>query len=95
LLRTVAERRLPGLGLKHQRKAYPPEVLARQFVSLKESVRRAWDDHEFGRLADLGVVDPAKLKPAFALKEAGGFEDLVGMYVLMSAERWARAHTSD
>ena len=59
LLRPVADRRLPELGLGSQRKVYGPGVIEAHRRNLWDGVSAAWPKlRDFPRLAALGVVDP-------------------------------------
>lgn len=92
LLRPVAERRLPGLGLKHQRKNYAPGVLTAQMNDLRQGILNAWPKHECERLGQLGVVDLATLRRTLNPTSNAAFPELFSMYALLSAERWVGVH---
>jgi asparagine synthase (glutamine-hydrolysing) len=87
LLRPVAEKYLPALGLDRQRKDYPADRQNRKLLELRESVARAWSVCGWEALQRLGVVDAARL-PRPSDFEHLTFEDLAQGVVLMTSERW-------
>jgi hypothetical protein len=89
LLRPVAKRRLPGLGMEDQRKDYVPAVQAAHRNNLRQGVAREWPGHRFDHLVRLGVVEGRVLEQAFVEPSRSKF---VQMYALMSAERWLQVH---
>lgn len=94
MLRPVASRRLPGLGLESQRKVYTSETVTSHVDELRAGVQDTWPSHSLDRLAALGIVDPVQVRRRFQLRPDSGFDDLVPIYALMSAERWLEAHTN-
>jgi hypothetical protein len=89
LLRPVAEKRLPGLGMEDQRKTYAPSVRTAHRNNLRLGVLGAWPGHRFDHLVGLGVVDGGILENTLA---EPGPSKFVQMYALMSAERWVNVH---
>ena len=92
MLRPVAERRLPNLGLTKQRKVYAPAVRAAQQQEFREGVDAAWPQHQLPQLAACGVIDPRTVREAL---DAGGgdpFVPRITKYALMSADRWLQVH---
>ena len=87
LLRPVAERHLPSLGLDRQRKDYPAELQNRKLSDLRASVQRAWPAFDGSALSDLGVVDRRELAESASFSRQP-FEALAERVVLMTAERW-------
>jgi asparagine synthetase B (glutamine-hydrolysing) len=94
MLRPVAEKRLPDLGLGRQRKIYEAGVRSAQGRELREGVLGAWTDGNCRRLAALGVVDEAAVSNAFAPTAGRTQHDLVSMYALLSADRWLAGNTA-
>jgi asparagine synthase (glutamine-hydrolysing) len=92
MLRPVAERRLPGLGLTAQRKIYAAAVRSAQLRELTTGVREQWPAHRLEALAALGVVEPTTARQRF--EPASDGHSHVTMYALMSADRWTRVHAS-
>jgi asparagine synthase (glutamine-hydrolysing) len=94
LLRPVAERRLPGLGLGTQRKAFPGAIRDAQIRQLRDSLARAWPGRDFRRLEAFGVINPVKFGAAYepAMEEA--FARLAEIYVVFSAEDWVAAQAA-
>lgn len=91
LLRPVAQRRLPSLGLEHQRKDYAPGVLSAHRTSLREGVLKTWPRARFDRLAQLGVLDPTALGRA-AQPSTRVVLEWVRRYAIMSTECWVGVH---
>ncbi len=94
MLRPVAERRLPDIGLTQQRKVYAAAVRAAQQQELRDGVDAAWPQHALPRLAALGVIDPSVAREAL---DAAGSDPLfprITKYALMSADRWLQAHAA-
>jgi asparagine synthase (glutamine-hydrolysing) len=94
LLRPIAQRRLPGLGLEQQRKDYAPGVLSAQMNDLRQGIGQAWPTGRFETLGHLGVVDPGKVAGAFVPSATSDFSQLLSMYALLSADRWVGVHTA-
>jgi asparagine synthase (glutamine-hydrolysing) len=94
LLRAVAERRLPGLGLQNQRKIYSPGVIADNVKTLRAGMARVWPTERLQKLEALGVADPAATSIRFEMSADRSFDDLITMSAVLSAERWAGAHCS-
>ena len=93
LLRPVAERRLPELGLGSQRKVYGPGVIEAHRRNLWQGISAAWPNfRDFPGLAALGVVDAKRASSHFDLTREMVSTGLVEMYALMSAERWIAHH---
>lgn len=88
LLRPVAARLLPDLGLESQRKVYAPGVIDAQQTEIRKGVAGAWPRFTFERLSDAGVIDSARLNETLRPSQDSRFTDLLTMYVLMSAEEW-------
>jgi hypothetical protein len=91
LLRPIVARHLPGLGLENQRKLYPREQEDRNLRDLRHSVASAWAGVRFDRLERLGVVGPGA-KHDFDATGDTGFNAIVRMFIMMSAELWTRVH---
>ena len=94
MLRPVAEKRLPDLGLGKQRKIYESGVRSAQGRELREGVLGAWASHNCRRLASLGIVAEAAVGNAFAPAAERTHHDLVSMYALLSADRWLAGNTT-
>ncbi len=92
MLRPVAQKRLPGLGLEKQRKVYSPRVISSHLDELRDGTAMLWRATSLDRLARLGVVDARAAKEAFVPSAQSGFDVLVPVYALLSAERWLRVH---
>ena len=93
LLRPVVAKDLPRLGLENQRKHYPRDEQAAHLTELRHHVARAWAVARFDTLGRLGVVDPAVIEREMTGTEHQGFDQLVRMFMMMSAERWLGVHT--
>jgi asparagine synthetase B (glutamine-hydrolysing) len=94
LLRPIAARRLPGLGLERQRKVYSAEHQTRKLDELRTSVAAAWPRYDFEILDALGVADAPRAKAALRTDDDAGFERLARMVVLMMGEVWVRSNAS-
>jgi asparagine synthetase B (glutamine-hydrolysing) len=92
MLRPLAERRLPGLGLTAQRKIYAAAVRDAQLRELASGVREQWPGHRLETLAALGIVDARAVRDGFASPANGS--SYVAMYALMSADRWTQVHAA-
>jgi asparagine synthase (glutamine-hydrolysing) len=92
LLRPVAARRLPTLGLESQRKVYAPGVLEAQHREFRAGLRKTWPGGAaFTRLGDSGVIDAARVRRTFSPRDDSRFVDMLTMYALLSGERWLAA----
>lgn len=91
ILRPLAEKRLPNLGLTQQRKAHSTDIEVAHYRELRDPVFAAWPTHSLARLSDLGVIDGPATRRAFAPRVITASDDLVTMYALMSADRWVDA----
>ena len=85
-------KRLPHLGLDNQRKDYSRGVLNAQLNALRQAIGQALPKETFGRLGELGVVDPARVRREIEAVPTCGYSRLVRMYALLSAERWVGVH---
>jgi asparagine synthetase B (glutamine-hydrolysing) len=94
LLRPIAVRRLPGLGLDRQRKTYSSAHQKRKLEELRASVAAAWTRYDFEILQGLGVADAARVKDALRTGGDVGFDGLARMVVLMMGERWVRSNAA-
>jgi len=94
LLRPVAERRLPGLGLKAQRKVYSPGAQLASLNNLRTATARVWSAEALKHLGGLEIVDPAKVGVRFEGPATRGFDDLIAMSAMLSADRWLGSHAS-
>jgi asparagine synthase (glutamine-hydrolysing) len=94
LLRLIAERRLPGLGLKTQQKVYSASVRDSILDNLRVGTARVWSPDACERLSKLGVVEAEKLRSRFEAPAERGLNDLITMSALLSANRWAGNHVS-
>jgi hypothetical protein len=92
LLRPIVAKRLPQLGLERQRKHYSDEGQQRALSDLRQSIAKAWGDGGFDRLERLGVVTSAVASGEIDGHRGKGFNDLVPMFIMMSAERWLGVH---
>jgi len=92
LLRPIVARRLPQLGLERQRKHYSDESQQRALSDLRQSLAKAWGDGRFDRLERLGVVNSGAATCEIERHHEQGFNDLVPMFIVMSAERWLGVH---
>jgi hypothetical protein len=92
LLRAVAARRLPGLGLERQRKKHAPGVYEAQQQELLSGLQRAWArESTLISLSEMGIIDPALTTRAMALSEQSSAGAMQTMYALLSSERWLAA----
>ena len=91
MLRPVAERRLPKLGLTQQRKVYAPAVRAAQQQEFREGVDAAWPHHALQRLSALGVIEPKTVRKVLDAPSRDPFTLRITKYALMSADRWLQA----
>lgn len=94
MLRPLAKKRLPSLGLEAQRKVYGSGVQETEEQNLRTSVLDGWSRQSLTRLADLGVVDVSGARQALNPAQTTDFGDLVTMQALASAEGWVSAHTA-
>jgi hypothetical protein len=94
LLRLIAERRLPGLGLKTQQKVYSARVRDSILDNLRVGTGRVWSPNACERLSRLGVVDAEKLSRRFEAPAERELNDLITMSALLSANGWASNHVS-
>ncbi len=92
MLRPVAEKRLPDIGLGRQRKIYERDVRAAQHDQLREGVAQAWAAQDLRVLAEFGVVDRSAAEGTLDVNGPGASRNLVSMYALMSADRWTATH---
>jgi asparagine synthase (glutamine-hydrolysing) len=92
LLRPIVAKRLPQLGLERQRKHYSDEGQQRALSDLRQSITNVWGDGRFDRLERLGVVSPDLASGEIEGHREKGFNDLVPMFIMMSAERWLGVH---
>lgn len=93
MLRPVAEKRLPNLGLSEQKKSYATDLTAAHDRELRDAVFDEWPRHDLAHLGALGIVDVAATQRAYSPEVVRTNGDLVDMYALMSADRWVGAHT--
>jgi len=93
LLRPIVAKRLPQLGLERQNKHYSDEGQQRALQDLRQSIASAWGDGRFDRLEHLGVVSSSVASGEINGHRVQGFNDVVPMFIIMSAERWLGAHT--
>jgi asparagine synthetase B (glutamine-hydrolysing) len=94
LLRPIVAKRLPQLGLERQRKHYSDEGQQRALADLRQSLINVWGDARFDRLKQLGVVGSAAATGETVRHSEKGFDDLVPMFIMMSAERWLGVHAN-
>jgi asparagine synthetase B (glutamine-hydrolysing) len=89
LLRSLTERRLPGLGLGNQRKSGYTAKEDTTLEDLRENLGPVSDQVGCKRLAELGIVDEQKLvqEPMLASHQA-----LVRRFIVLSCEKWVGAH---
>lgn len=93
LLRPIVARRLPHLSLDRQRKEYSEQDRAWQLTELRESISRAWTPSQLRELSALDIVDLRALAGASLQNGADQrYEPHIQKFILMSAERWLRAH---
>jgi hypothetical protein len=90
LLRPIVAKRLPQLGLERQNKHYSDESQQRALSELRQSIASVWDGR-FDRLQSLGVVSSAASGEMAGHCEKG-FNDLVPLFIMMSAEQWLGVH---
>jgi asparagine synthetase B (glutamine-hydrolysing) len=91
LLRPVAARRLPGLGLESQRKTYTPESQAFALGQLRRSIAGIWPHQGLAGLGTLGVVDERGAMNAGKGAGSADLAQLARLYTLLSAEQWVAA----
>jgi asparagine synthetase B (glutamine-hydrolysing) len=94
MLRPVAQRRLPGLGLESQRKTYSPGVVEAHVQELRAGVLEAWPACSLEHVAALGIVDIDRVRRRLVATPDVRAEDMMSMYALMSTDRWIGAHIS-
>lgn len=92
LLRPVAGKYLPGLGLENQRKGYERDGQERDLREFREGIVRAWPGCRLRALGALGLVDEQLAAREIEGAENEGFPRLGRMFAMMSHERWVRAH---
>lgn len=88
LLRSVAARHLPGLGLEDQRKDYPLDFQKRKLEDTRRAMSEVWPAFSFDGLGRLGIIDACAMTKAYASSRELPFEGLGRAFALMSAERW-------
>lgn len=88
LLRPVAQRHLPGLGLERQRKYYAKADQEAELRSFQTSMARAFRGARFDALEDLGILDTRALAAEGGAIEAMQHDRLTVRFALLSAERW-------
>jgi hypothetical protein len=91
LLRTVAARRLPGLGLERQRKDEGRADVERLRL-LRGGIARAWPRSDLTRLESLGLVDARALSSSLPAWESQSAVELGRAHILMSTARWLDIH---
>jgi len=91
LLRPVAGKYLPGLGLENQRKGYERDDQERALREFREGLVRAWPGCSFRALGALGLVDERRAARAIDGVEQAGAPRLGRLFAMMSHERWVRA----
>lgn len=91
MLRPLAERRLPNLGLTQQRKVYAAAVRSAQLEELRHGVDVAWRSHSLERLSDLGLIELGKTRTLLDA-QADQLMARLTKYALMSADRWLSVH---
>ena len=94
LLRPVAAKYLPHLGLEDQRKDYPRELHNRMLRALRGSITAAWSDQHFAALGRLDIVDEGAIRSKVNSGAGKSFEELGAMFMALSEERWIGTHTS-
>jgi hypothetical protein len=92
LLRPIVAKHLPMLGLENQRKHYPRDEQQQQLADLRQSVATPWETARFDTLGRLGVVGPSAKRDIDAAGDKG-YNGVVRMFIMMSAERWTGLHT--
>lgn len=92
MLRPVAQKRLPSLGLEAQRKVYGTGIMTSHLDELRNGIASLWRDRPLARLASLGIVDEGAVRQALVPSADSGFEQLVPVYALLSAEQWLAVH---
>jgi hypothetical protein len=91
LLRTLAKERLGGLNLEKQRKRYPAPQKSFLNRALRSSLGRLFMQTGCRRLADLGLLEPGRVREAIAHSESLSHKDRVKLYAMLSAEVWLKA----
>lgn len=91
MIRDIASRRLPGLGLERQRKRYSSEPTS-SYRALAAELPAAWREIGCSRLAELGLVDAERVEREFDSRVALGHDSRVRLYALLSTEVWLRAN---
>lgn len=94
MLRPVARKHLPGLGLEAQRKVYGAGIVSSHLDELRRGTSDVWARQPLTRLQELGVVDEAAVRNSLKPTPSSDFDVLVPVYALLSAERWLAAHVS-
>ena len=91
LLRALATKHLPDFGLERQRKDGEREEHHR-LQDLRKGIAQAWPAHDFTALASQGVVDAPRVAREIEGWEEKTIGELGRLHILMSSERWIRAH---
>lgn len=92
MLRPIAQRRLPDLGLDKQRKTHGEGIVRSHLQELRDGMIGAWSEQPLTRLEELGVIDRAGVEKTLRLTGESGDDHLLPAYALASAERWLEAH---
>lgn len=92
LLRPVAQKRLPTLGIEAQRKIYSPATVASHLHEIRHGTDELWRDQPLTRLGELGVIDESLVRQHLRPSAEAPFDVLIPSYALMSAERWLAHH---
>ncbi len=91
MVRSLAARRLPGLGLERQQKTYSSR--ARYLTdSLERGLPLCLDEVGCRRLADLGLVDPESMRSAVSRVASASYGERVRLFAVLSAEAWLAAN---
>jgi asparagine synthetase B (glutamine-hydrolysing) len=93
LLRPIVAKHLSGLDLENQRKHYPREQEERNLRDLRQSVASAWADARFDTLCRFGVVGATAKDDMNAVAQRG-YNGIIRMFAMMSAEQWTAIHTN-
>jgi hypothetical protein len=94
LLRPVAQKYLPQLGLESQRKEYSEETRTHRLAALRQSVEAAWSAaRPFRSLSELGVVDSHVANRVSRCAQQG-LDQPARMFTMLSAEQWIRTHSA-
>lgn len=92
MLRPVAQKRLPMLGIEAQRKTYSPETVTSHLDELSHGTDELWREHPLTMLGELGVIDAQVARQQLKPSAQARFDVLLPTYALMSAERWLAHH---